>query len=87
MSISDGQIVLRRAERADSVPALDAAASLSRMGTRAYYPALQSFGPQVRTPRLASVCFVLESQCSRCALGPRYALSWKSIGQALVCAL
>lgn len=48
MSISDGQIVLREVASDAGLPAIDAAASLSRMGTRAYYPALQNFGPDVR---------------------------------------
>ena len=47
MSITDGQIVLRETHDADQLPSLDVAASLSRMGIRAYHPALQQLAPQV----------------------------------------
>ena len=47
MSISDGQIVLQEAQDEHVVPRLNFASSLSRMGTRAYYIALQELAPQV----------------------------------------
>ena len=50
MSISDGQIVVHRAEgtSGDSIE-INYRQSLSRMGTRAYYPAMQDLAPQVCT--------------------------------------
>ena len=51
MSITDGQIVLQEAAGA-ALPTVDIARSLSRMGARAYYPALRDYGPKV-CPRLS----------------------------------
>jgi F0F1-type ATP synthase alpha subunit len=55
MSISDGQIVLQEATSSSCMPPLNIAASLSRMGTRAYYPALQQLAPQVPLQQLLRV--------------------------------
>lgn len=49
MSITDGQIVLCEAS-GDALPTVDIARSLSRMGTRAYYPAIRDYGPKAREP-------------------------------------
>jgi F0F1-type ATP synthase alpha subunit len=53
MSVSDGQIVLRATGAVATggtewLPALDASASVSRMGLRGFPPALQQLAPQVR---------------------------------------
>lgn len=47
MSICDGQLVLQPGTPAGAVPRLNVSSSLSRMGTRGFYPALHSLGPQV----------------------------------------
>ena len=46
MSIADGQVVLVRAP--GGAPAVDPAASISRIGGRAYPPALAALAPQLR---------------------------------------
>ena len=52
MSIADGQIILQRTP--DGAVALDFANSLSRMGLRAYAPAMQTLCPPIRL-RLSQV--------------------------------
>jgi F0F1-type ATP synthase alpha subunit len=47
MSIADGQIVLNQSTDSTTIPRLDVAQSLSRMGTRAYYPAVKDLAPKV----------------------------------------
>jgi F0F1-type ATP synthase alpha subunit len=47
MSITDGQIVLLDTAEDGNVPRLNVTSSLSRLGTRAYFPALQDLAPQV----------------------------------------
>ena len=59
MSIADGQIILQRTST--GAVALDFANSLSRMGLRAYAPAMQTLCPPIRL-RLAQVTY-LASLC------------------------
>jgi F0F1-type ATP synthase alpha subunit len=60
MSISDGQMILRKDAPEAGAPAgrrvqLDSTASLSRMGTRAYPPALKDLAPQVLDTLLLAI--------------------------------
>lgn len=70
MSIADGQAVLRHDADGDRPLTLDCTASLSRLGTRAYPPALKDLAPKVphhhtytlthtRTPPVDSSCALL----------------------------
>ena len=69
MSIADGQVVLERA--ADATVGVDARLSISRIGSRAYPPALANLAPSIRL-QLAQVWHRLmhahvHSLCATCA--------------------
>ena len=48
MSIADGQVVLERSSEAGAPVSVDARLSVSRIGSRAYPPALALLAPSIR---------------------------------------
>ena len=73
MSIADGQVVLAHDDQSGSAVGVDARLSISRIGARAYPPALAGLAPSIRL-QLAQARLTVNDRAAVASITPPYHL-------------